>query len=165
MITQKYLIASRPYYHDCLTWCIQKHQPIPRWQSVFYLCSDWIVYAVFTFFAFLTIGTAYYLQKTEPNKKDWHYITLVALTVCIGYSHPYRPQSNPTRVLISIGQFAGTIFFTVLTSMLVLRVSVPHYMPQIDSIVEITNDSFTLAGDRFAFQKISQQNEVAQSLS
>lgn len=163
-MTRKYLIASRPYYHDCLTWCVQKHQPIPRWQSAFYLCTDSNVYVAFSLFAFFTIGIAYYLQKTEPNKKDWHYITLVALTICIGYSHPYQAQNNPTRVLISVGQFAGTIFFTVLTSMLLLRVSVPHFMPQIDSIAEITKGDFTLAGDRFAFQKISQQNEVANHL-
>lgn len=47
MITRKYLIASRSYYHDCLTWCVQRHQQIPRWQSVFYLCTDTTVYIVF----------------------------------------------------------------------------------------------------------------------
>lgn len=163
LITKNHLIASRPYYHDCLTWCVQKHQPIPRWQSAFYLCTDSNVYVAFTLFAFFTIGTAYYLQKSEPDKKDWHYITLFALTICIGYSHPYQPQARPTRVLVAVGQFAGTIFFTVLSSMLLLRVSVPHFMPQIDSIAEITKGDFILAGDRFAFQKISQQNEVAKN--
>lgn len=164
LITKKYLNASQSYYHDCLTWCVQKHQPIPRWKSVFYLCTDVNVYVTFLFFAFLTIGCAYYLMKVERDKKDWHYITLIAITICIGYSHPYRPKSDPLRVLITIGLFAGTIFYTVLTSQLVIRVTVPHFEPQISSITEITNGDFTLAGDHFALQKISHQNEVAKIL-
>lgn len=107
------------------------------------------------------IAVGYYLQIVERSKKDWHYITLVALTVFIGYSHAYRPKSNPVRVLLSVGQFAGIIFYTLFTSVLVRRVTVLHYKPQIDSIEEITlAGDFTLAGDRFALQKIFQQNEV-----
>lgn len=161
LITRNHLIASRPYYHDCLTWCVQIRQPMPRWQSVFYMCTDIRVYVSFTFFAFFAIGCAYYLQKTEPHKKDWHYITLFALTVCIGYPHSYRPKGNPLRVLFSIGRFGGILFYIVVTTVLLLRITVPQYMPQINSVAEITKGDFTLAGDRFAFQKISQQNEVA----
>lgn len=161
MITRNYLVASRSYYHDCLTWCVQKHQQMPRWKSAFYLCTDVNVYLIFVAVALLTIGCAYYLQKTEPHKKDWHYITLVAITICIGISHPYRPKSWPTRVLVTIGLFAGVIFYTLLTSELVIRVTIPHFEPQINALAEITNGDFILAGDRFALQKISQQNEVA----
>lgn len=65
------------------------------------------------------------------------------------------------RTLVTIGLFAGTILYTVLTSQLVIRVTVAHFKPQINSIAEIANGDFILAGDRFALQKISQQNEVA----
>lgn len=159
-ITKPYLIASRPYYHDCLTWCVQKQQPIPRWTNIFYLCNDARVYLIFLVATLLVIGSAYYFQKCERQKKDWHFITIVALTICVGVSYPYNPRSKPMLILIMIGRFAGILFYTLLGSVLTRLVTVPHLMPQINSITDITNGDFILAGDRFALQKLSQQNEV-----
>lgn len=72
--TSKSLSASRMYYQDSLTWCVQTKKPIPKWQNIFEVCKDWRVFMVM-FIASLVVAAFYYLTQPFENmhpKWDWN---------------------------------------------------------------------------------------------
>lgn len=161
LITAKYFVASRSYYHDRLTWCVQKRKPIPLWQNLFHICHNPIIWGVFFVVLVAEIGAVYFLEQFEHRSKwDWHRITFDGLRVHIGYSCPYNPQNNATRILFTFILLACIIFTITISSTLLQFIASPILRPQVDTIQQIIDEQFTLAGGHFELHKITQQNEV-----
>lgn len=159
-ITSKELIASYPYYHDALTWCVQKTKRIPVWKSILYIFGDWPVLVALLMIIVLLVAVAYYLMQLERNKKGTIQLILIIFGCALGLSVAFNPQSNPMRVLFTFGLFAGIIFATAISSIIMGSITSPIMRPQIDSIREIIDGDFVLAGDQFVLDKLLQQNEV-----
>lgn len=73
LFTKNYFEASLYYYHDSLTWCVQKAKISPYWKAIFYLCNDPLVYLLLGLGCVIIIVVAYFLQQFEPKQKwDWN---------------------------------------------------------------------------------------------
>lgn len=160
LVTNKYLFASRPYHHDYLTWCVQKTTPIPLWQHIFHLCSDWIVYAAITVTAIILIAFEYYLIHFERPFRNWNEMLTITLCAALGLPVAFTPRTNAFRVLFVFGLFAGLMFAITVSSMVMRLITSPILRPQIQTIAEITTGHFKMVGDRFVFHWMSKQNQV-----
>lgn len=157
---KSHLIASRPYYHDHLTWCIQKAQPIPKWQNIYYLFEDWTAFASIIGLLILLVAVGYFLMVVEHTKKSSLDLIQIIFCCALGLSVTFRPESNPLRIFFAFGILAGMIFATMVSSILMTIATKPIQRPQIQTIQEILIQNFSLAGDQFAFDKMIQQTEV-----
>lgn len=162
LITQKYFNASRPYYHDTLTWCVQVKQPIPIWQNVFHVCRDPLVFAIYTLMCFCVVLTGYFMQRYEnfTPKWDWFRLTFAGISPCLGYGSAYFANIIPNRIFFLFSLFGATLSFIVTNSFILIFVSIPIYEHQINIRQEIIHKRFELVGDAFAFQHLTMQNQV-----
>lgn len=165
LITNKYLIASRPYYYDYFTWCVQSQQPIPLWKNFFHLCNDWAVWLATTIVTVVLVAIGYYTTQFEDRPRNWNECHLFVLGAAVGMGVAFNPQTNMVRFLFLLGLFGGIVFATTLNSIIMASVTAPILKKQVTSISEITNGEFELVGDRFAFIQMSQQNQVILHLS
>lgn len=157
---KNYLIASRAYYHDHLTWCVQKAKPIPLWKNIFYICRNWDVYVVIFCGIMSLLLIVYYLYQFENPIRTWNEVLLIIFRCAIGMSGNARPQSTPLRVVYAFGLLGGILFSIVVSSVLMRNITTPIMRPQIQTIVEITNGDFKLIGDQFMLVKLKLQNKV-----
>lgn len=154
-------MGSRSYYQDSLTWCIQKHQPIPKWQNILYICLNPIIWTISFIITIVELCCIYFIQQAESSPKwDWHRIFFDGLRVHLGFACTYNPQNNANRILFCFILFACTIYTIAVGSTILQFLTSPILSTQIESIQEITDGSYSLTGGRFEFLKISQQNEV-----
>lgn len=161
LLTNKYFVASRSYYHDSLTWCVQKRKPIPLWQNLFHICHDPIIWAVFFIMVMMEISFVYFLEQFEYHSKwDWHRIFFDGLRIHMGFSCPYNPQNNATRVLYLFILLACIIFTITISSTLLQFMASPILSLQVETIQEILDEQFTLIGGPFELLKMTEQNEV-----
>lgn len=157
---KNYLEACHSYYHDHLTWCVQKAKPIPLWKSIFHLSRHVDVYMGVLVLIIVLLLTCYYLFQYEHPIRTWNEGLLIIFRVAIGISANFEPKSTPLRIFYGLGLFAGTIFSIVVNAILMRNVTTPILNPQIQNIDEITNGEFTLIGDQFALAKLKLQTNV-----
>lgn len=100
----------------------------------------------------------------EHKKKNLFEILQIILCCALGLSASYQPQSNPFRILYGFGIFAGIIFATLVSSVLMIIATKTIYRKQIVTTQEILEQDFSLVGDRFALDKIIQQNKVGRHI-
>lgn len=163
-VIKNHLIASRPYYHDHLTWCVQNAKPIPKWQNISYLFVDWTPFASICALVILLVTIGYFLMVAERTKKSS--IDLLQIIACCSMGLPaaYQPQSNPVRILFAFGIMGGILFATLTSSVLMTIATKPIKRAQIQNIQEILMGNFSLAGDQFTLDKIIQRNEVDENI-
>lgn len=161
LITREHLIASRAYYYDSLTWCVQKRQSIPKWRNIFYYCQDPLVYWMYTVVVVAILSVTYYLQKCERRKKwDWHRLTVEGFCGSVGFPCTWNPENISNRVVTIFVLFAVLILNVVFNVGISLSILTPIMNPQIRSIQEIIDGNFKLMGDQSAMQKIIHRNEI-----
>lgn len=155
------LVASTSYYHDSLTWCVQKSIPVPPWKKVFYLCPDPLVIGSFTILLFIAIGFTYFCEEFEHHPKwDWNRLAFNGVNYYLGFASAYNPKTTANRTCYIFCSFGAMIFVCLLSSILVQLFISPILIPQIQNVQEIIDGEFKLIGNKFAFQKIVLHNEV-----
>lgn len=161
LITSEQLTASRSYYHDALTWCVQIKQPISNWKNIFYLCRDPLVFAIYTVMCTLVIFMGYFLQIFEniTPKWDWFRLTFAGVSPCLGFASEYFANTIPNRIFFLFSLFGATLSFIVFNAFFLLFVTFPIYEHQINTRQEIIDNRFELIGDAFAFQHLKLQND------
>lgn len=159
-MTKPHFIASRPYHYDYLTWCVQKQKPIPLWQNIFHLCNDFYVYGSVAVVAIFLIAVEYYLIQFEHPVRTWNEMLFITLCAALGMPVAFNPRSNPFRMLFVFGIFGGYMFATILSATIMRQITNPILRPQIESIDEIINGNFELAGDGYTLIQMGNQNEV-----
>lgn len=161
LITKNSLIASRPYNHDRITWCVQKRKQIPVWKSIFHLSRDPLVWVIFGVLVFVVLGFAYTLQQFEPRQKwDWNRLVTDGLRSCLGFQSDYNPENTGHRLAFSCILLGLILFSIVLNTGILFIFTNPILRPQIQSIQQIIDEDFILIGDGFAFENCMEQNEV-----
>lgn len=155
LVTNKHFIASRSYHYDYLTWCVQEKKPIPLWLNIFYFCLDWRVYAATI--TTCTVGAWFMYCLTT---KCWSDFLLIIFSLGLALPMPYRPRSISSRMFFGIASTVGIVFATTLNARIIALFTNPIMRSQVESIEQITNGDFHLAGDRYAFLKMSQQTQV-----
>lgn len=155
-------IASHSYYHDALTWCVQRRKQIPVWMNLFLLCNDPLIYGIYTVLCFAMVFLFYYLQQYEDvhPKWDWFRLTFSGICATLGFASEFRPQNIPSRIFFIFCIFGSMIFMIVSIAKTLMFVTTTFYEKQIDSIQEIVDGSFDLIGDDFALQHLMKQTEV-----
>lgn len=160
----KYFVASHPYHHDSLTWCVQSKQPISKWKNVFQICKDPIVLMLYAIMTIACDFTLYFMQKFEDMQPKWcwYRISLVVLSISCGFSYPsYKPKITPHQIFAAFGLLGGIMLTTTLNSMILLFITNPIFNSQIESIQELMNGHFELVGDEFALIHLMGQNQVS----
>lgn len=159
--TTELFVASSPYYHDDLTWCVQQKKPIPTWKNFFLLCNDPMIYVLFTIVCFVYDSVTYFLQQFEDlqQKWDWFKITTSGFCIVSGFAFKYRPQNISSRIMFIFSIWGCMIFDIILLSICMKILNTRYYVNQIETIQEIA-DSFDLVGDGFALQHLMKQNHV-----
>lgn len=161
LLTKNYFIASRPYYHDTLTWCVRKQQPIPHWRNFFRQCEDPWTYLLFTLMILSANCMFYFLYQFEQRPLDWHSITLDGIRIVCGCSSEHRPQFLPTRILYSACLWGSVILTVTLLAVSLEILTNTIYEDQVKSIQEIIDQSFQLTGEEFALKRsMMEGNEV-----
>lgn len=163
-MTHKYFTASRSYYHDSLTWCVQKRKPIAMWKRPLYLCTDVAVYVLTLLTVVLFLVLLYVFQQLEYPRRCSTDLIANSFCICLGFPCALNPKSNPGRILVIACLFASIIIVVVTGTVSIGSITKPILNPQVDSIQQITNGEFNLIGDRFAFLKMLHQNEVNGSI-
>lgn len=155
------LIASSSYYHDSLTWCIQKSKPVPLWQKIFYLCRDPLVIGIFSIEVTIAIGLTYFCEQFEHRPKwDWNRLAFNGICYYLGFPSAYKPKSTANRICYISCLFAAIIFLTVLNAAVLLFIVTPILNQQITTVQQLFDGNFNLIGDHFTLEKIRQKSEV-----
>lgn len=161
LLTNEHLIASHPYYYDYLTWCVQKAKPMPLWKSILRICTDPVVYAVFTLHGVIITAMCYVIQQFERHQKwDLFRISVNGFKVYVGYGCSYKPKNFSNRLGASFVYIGAFLFDAILCTKVITFTTTPIYGTQVKSITEAIEGGFQFVGDRFAYQKISEQNQV-----
>lgn len=157
----KNLVASIPYYYDRLVWCVQKNKPIPKSETIFHLCNDPIVYVAFTLHVVFLLLVAYFLQMFERHLKwDWNKTLIAGFTFYTGLPSTYRPTNSAHRIAALSVFFGGMLFAILIVSKTMNLFTTPIFNPQVKTIDQLLESEFSLVGNAFAYQKISQQTQV-----
>lgn len=165
-VVKNHLIASRAYYHDHLTWCVQNAKPIPKWQNISYLFVGWTPIASIAALVILLVTVGYFLMVAERTKTSSIELLQIIICCALGLSAAYfQPQSNPVRILFAFGILGGMLFATLASSVLMTIATKPIQRAQIQNIQEILMENFSLVGDQFTLDKIIQRNEVNKIIS
>lgn len=151
---------TRPYHYDHLTWCVGKNNTMPRWRNIFYVCSDLRVWLICLIMAICVLGLAYIFQMFEHPQWDWNKIVINGLACFCGIPCMYKPKNNANRVLFISVLFGCLIFITTFTAVLMNYARKVFYAHQIQTVSEMINGDFTLAGDHFTFAELLQQNRT-----
>lgn len=160
-LTKRYFNASRNYYHDMITFCVQEKKPIPLWQNFFRLCEDPIIYMLFAIMAVTGIFLFYYSHQFEDRPMyDWHRVTMEAIRLMCGWTIGYRPKILPTKILYVSCLFGSLIFTVEFLALFLNLLNTTMFKHQIQSIQEILDQSFQVVGDDFALQHLKKQNTV-----
>lgn len=161
-IKSKHLIVSRPYYYDSLTWCVQKRKPIPLRENILHMYRDPVVWTIFTTTSFSIISAVYFAQQFERHQKmDYNQIAILGFGYFCGVPCSfYKPKMDAHRILFVMFIFGSSLYVIIVSSITTKFVTTPLLKPQVKSIREIIDGNFSLAGNRFALTKLSQQNEV-----
>lgn len=160
---KKHLTSTRFYYHDKLTWCVQKSKLIPVWKNILHVCRDPLVYILMSSITIGTLFLAYVAEQLEPHhhrKWDWNKCWCNALCCYFGFPCAYNPVNNTCRVGYTLVLYGGIIFVTVINTGLIRILLINIYNPQVQTVQDIIDGQYTLVGDQVALNRIMQQNEV-----
>lgn len=159
----EHFVASRFYHFDDLTWCVQSGQPIPIWLNFFILSRDYRVWIIcfFTFAVFTFL--LYFLEQFEHIKPKWHSfrIAIGILSRFIGMPYTFKPTNSSSRILFAFGILGCIIFSSCFMSILITSMNKQFYAHQVQTINEIVDLEYDLAGDYFSLQQLEKRNEVS----
>lgn len=153
LLMSEYFVASFPYYHDELTWCVQKSGPIPLWRNVFKLCEDLVVLSVFALMCIVYVATMFVMQQYEDThpKWDWTRTSFSIIRLLSGLVMDYSPKLHSARLFFTSCLFGCMIFDTVFIALWTKCMTTPFFEHQVKSRQEIIDNRFGMAGDYFAF--------------
>lgn len=160
IITSKYLLASKSYYHSAFRWCVKKRQPVPQRENLLYLCRDSRVYFLFVMFLLTSQWLTYFGQQFEETQLDWHRIFAHGFAAVVGFPGPYFPKNSANRVLYAFFLLAYQLFVIIISSVALVFVTTPILQPQIESVREIVSKEFKLVGNQFVFTKLLEKSQV-----
>lgn len=160
-ITNKYLVASRPYYNERLTWCVQKRKLVPVHKKILYFCTDERIFIIFGIELSLASFIIYFMQQFERHPKwDCLRITIAGIYLFFGYPCTFKPENNANRMLFIWTLFAAILYTIVLSTGSIHVLSSDIYNRQVETIHEILQNDFDLVGNEFTLQKLLQKNQV-----
>lgn len=168
LLANQQFVASRPYYHDVITWCVRAKQLISYEDNVIHIAYriDWEVWFIYTIMCVSVVFTGYFMQQYEElqPKWDWFRITFSGMAPCFGFVSEYTPRIFPNRIFFICCVFGAMLSYIVTTSMLLFFLTKPLYEKQIQSIGEIIDKDFEIVGDGFALQHLKMQHQVSLKL-
>lgn len=128
---------------------------------MFNICWDPLVYIIFTVLSGMAVFVGYFCEQFERHPKwDYHECYITGFCCFLGFPCHCFPSKIANRFNFIGCSLGGIVFVCTLSSILIELVMTPILSPQVQSVQEIIEGNFRLVGDRFAFQKLSQQTEV-----
>lgn len=158
-----YLLASNAYTDDSLTWCVQAKRPYSKWENFFQICTDWRVYIAMSISELVSQIFVYVLLAFEYSvfpKWDFHEITLIGFAYTFGLSYPIYPKHSFFRMIVGSYLIMAFLLNIIILTKYQETMTVPIYNLQINTVNEIIENDFKLAGDPFALEFLSERNEV-----
>lgn len=161
----KKLIASHPYYHDVLTWCVQERQQIPIWRNIFgFSDHPFLLVILFIMLNFTFTATTYVLQLFDDTKWDWTRLTITWICCSTGFVCGYKPNGISNRIFYAFCLLGSIVFSICHYSLVQQTLTKSLYNNQIKSTQEILNSSFELIGDELALEHLRDQDEVPKNI-
>lgn len=158
-LRSKKLSTTAPYIQDYMTWCVSRAKAIPRWKNVFFIL-DATIYIVGVISFILVIFCTYLLFAFEETPFDLVKCVIISLQVLIGTTAVLNPNRLMFRVLFGMFLFIGFWCVQIITAFLIAFISRVLYEIQIDSVEEIANQRYRLAGEDFILQNLNASNVV-----
>lgn len=162
-MTNQHFVASETYFNDVLTFCVQKVQPIEAWKNIFRICSDPLVWVVFSAMTSLCVFISYYLQQFEHSRPKWDIfrITFAGLQSFLGStSSKYKPTTHSHRIFFIFFVFGCIVYYNYIQSYWIIFMTNPLFKKQIDSVDTILSHSFELVGDEFVLHHITKRASI-----
>lgn len=161
LLLNENLSASQPYYFDCLTWCVQKSKPISHGRALFRICTDPMVFLVFTLQAIFVTGTTYMWQMFERHPKwDLYRISVNGFACFVNLPCTYKTANNANRIGAITVYFGSSLFANIVLIFVIKSSSTLTYDPQVNTVDQLIESDYKLVGNAFAFDKISERNQV-----
>lgn len=128
--------------------------------QIFSVCTDYriLIVAIVTFSFGILCG--YTIQLFERRK--WHSLRFLlnGLACIVGMPCEYVPNFSALRMGYAGFLLSCTVMLVVLSTYVTETYSVPYLLPQTQSVDDILNYNFRLAGDQFALMKLRGQITV-----
>lgn len=163
LIPNEHSIASHAYHYDTLTWCVQMKQSISTWKNIYRVCSDKILWVLFSFSALCTDVTTFFLQQFDHQvhpKWDWFRIWFDGLRVLCGMSSTYKPETVLSSAFFMICVFVGMISYNTCNSFILLFMMIQIFEKQVNTVNQIIEQKFDMTGDNLTLQLISKRSQV-----
>lgn len=159
-VTRNVFVASRPYYHDTLTWCVKKDPAAPLWKQPFLITKDYSLHLTLMSLGMLVGIVVYYIHQYERFQWNYLRIMICGLSMAFAYPHRYQPRNSMHRIMYIIYASACLINSTVWSTFMMRTITHPYLDREIRTIDDILNYNLRLIGDNFTFQKLREQKTV-----
>lgn len=159
-LTRRLLIASRSYFYDTLTWCVQKSQPQPIWAQIFYISKDAWFWLLIITYTTISICLVYYLQRYEKSPAGLSTLIIGGFSFFLNFCYPYRPKHFANRIYFISFMFSCMLLNLAFVTFLIKTVTDPYCKEQVEKIDDILRNDFKLVGDGFALNQLWQQEMV-----
>lgn len=137
---------------DDFTWCVSPADSIARWKKIFLIITDPNV-QILGILSFIGSVLAIYAMTTfESQPADIWTCSLFAFQSVLGQTSPLQAKTAKLRVFQILGLFLSlfvAIFILAMVSMILSGVTTQN---QIDSVQELIDAKFRLAGDSKVLQ-------------
>lgn len=159
-ITNKHLDSSTPYNFDDLTWCVGKAKLLPTWQNIYQILDEKLLWLLLVFSYYILVVLTYLLQQYEKKPLDMYSAMLISLLVFVNFAPNYRVRTLGLKFIYMWCFFSCIVCMITVNSFFQKVLKSPIRKIQVQSIEEIINERFELAGDQFSLTQIKSQPMV-----
>lgn len=157
--------SSIAYHSDDITWCVQRAKFLPLAISFFRIAtpSVWLLVVGLAYVnGFIIYFFVQFDTKPKHHKFDLHYaLVLISLPSWIGVSQTFNPKYWPLRLYYFTTVLFGMLVFASFSFELITRGQIRLRFRQTNSIDNIVDMKFRLAGSSDVVKHLQQQSPVS----
>lgn len=148
------------YYHDDLTWCVNKAKAIPIYFNIFYYVKDYelIIFGIFILLAATLTGFG--LMAFEEKTYDLYTCLLFAVGILTCSSINFYPKGYTVRLGYALCYLAALSLVTTFNAFLLIALTHPVLMEQVKSFSDIKRENYQIIGNHDVFKELSRQEKV-----
>lgn len=139
--------AIKPYLRNDLTWCVSASKPIPRWMTLFKICTDALLICVGLISFFTVVTLVYFLSIVENLRLDAYQATLIVTEFLLNRPTTFKPQKLIVRFLFTVASFTSMILIIHFLSFYTAFSTIMLFEPLIRTTSELARAEIQLAGE------------------
>lgn len=118
-----------------------------------------MVWLAFLIQSIVVLCVAYWAQQFERTQWDWNKFLFAGIITFFGFPSTYQPQHSVNRMGFIFVLFGCTLWVTIVTAELTSFGVIRIFNVKIETITDVMQGDFDLAGDPFAISKLRKFDE------